>query len=66
MPPQAVSRPRFAATVIDESTGKRIVVGRYHTKSMAERASICAVITNRTPRYSHAQVHDTQENDDGQ
>lgn len=58
VPPPALSRLRYAASVIDEAKGVRIVVGRFREKYQADRASICKALESG---FSHAQVHDTQE-----
>jgi hypothetical protein len=58
-----LSRQRYAASVIDEATGERIVIGRFREKWQADRASIVKALQ---PGFTHAQTHDTQENDDGQ
>lgn len=58
VPPPALSRQRYAASVIDEATGERIVIGRFREKYLAERAGICKALG---AGFSHAQVDDTQE-----
>lgn len=58
VPPPALNRQRFHATVYSEKAGRRVTVGRYAEKWRAERAAVCEALQ---PGFSHAQVHDTEE-----